>query len=78
LIDQVKQMIASGQLRAGDAVPSVRALTTSHAVNAMTISKAYSLLQAEGLLQRQRGKPMTVAANTPESKGEHLQRLTLG
>ena len=27
----------------------------------MTISKAYSLLEAEGLLERNRGKPMTVA-----------------
>jgi GntR family transcriptional regulator len=28
----------------------------------MTISKAYSLLEAEGLLERNRGKPMTVAS----------------
>jgi GntR family transcriptional regulator len=28
----------------------------------MTISKAYALLEAEGLLERNRGKPMTVAA----------------
>ena len=28
----------------------------------MTISKAYSLLEAEGLLERNRGRPMTVAS----------------
>ena len=30
----------------------------------MTISKAYSLLEAEGLLERNRGKPMTVASQS--------------
>ena len=55
-------MIAGGQLPAGTALPSVRDLAQLHAVNPMTISKAYALLEAEGLLERHRGKPMTVAA----------------
>ena len=38
----------------------MRELAVAHAVNPMTISKAYSLLEAEGLLARNRGKPMTV------------------
>ena len=43
----------------------------------MTISKAYSLLEAEGILARQRGKLMTVAADAGqgESKGSRLERL---
>jgi GntR family transcriptional regulator len=55
-------MIASGQLKVGAELPSIRDLAVRHAVNPMTISKAYSLLEAEGLLARHRGKPMTVAA----------------
>jgi GntR family transcriptional regulator len=62
LIDQVRRMVASGQLAAGAALPSVRELALEHAINPMTISKAYSLLESEGVLERQRGKPMTVAA----------------
>lgn len=61
LVEQVKRMVASGQLGAGAELPSVRELAVEHAVNPMTISKAYSLLEAEGVLTRQRGKPMTVA-----------------
>lgn len=57
-------MVASGQLRPGAELPSVRELAITHAVNPMTISKAYSLLEAEGLLERNRGKPMTVAAQS--------------
>ena len=62
LLEQVRRMVASGQLAPGAELPSVRELATAHAVNPMTISKAYSLLEAEGLLERNRGKPMTVAS----------------
>src|SRR5690606_32574162 len=70
--EQVRRMVASGQLQPGATLPSVRELATRHAVNPMTISKAYTLLEAEGLLERNRGKPMTVAdrrrAQAPVSK----------
>jgi GntR family transcriptional regulator len=62
LLEQVRRMVAGGQLKPGAELPSVRDLALAHAVNPMTISKAYSLLEAEGLLQRNRGRPMTVAA----------------
>jgi GntR family transcriptional regulator len=61
ILEQVRRMIASGQLRTGAELPSIRELALTHAVNPMTISKAYSLLEAEGLLVRNRGKLMTVA-----------------
>ena len=62
LVEQVRRLVASGTLAAGSELPSVRELAQHHAVNPMTISKAYALLEAEGLLERNRGKPMTVAA----------------
>ena len=64
LAEQVRRMIAGGQLAAGAELPSVRELALQHAVNPMTISKAYSLLETEGVLERQRGKPMTIAAQS--------------
>ena len=77
LMDQIRWMTASNQLKPGDELPSVRELAVEHAVNAMTISKAYSLLEAEGILARQRGKPMTVSPDIggKESKAMRLQRL---
>jgi GntR family transcriptional regulator len=62
ILEQVRRMVASGQLKPGTPLPSVRELAVAHAVNPMTISKAYSMLEAEGLLERNRGKPMTVAS----------------
>jgi GntR family transcriptional regulator len=64
ILEQVRRMVASGQLQPGAALPSVRELAMTHAVNPMTVSKAYSMLEAEGLLERNRGKPMTVASQS--------------
>ncbi len=62
LVEQVKRRVAAGQMRAGDEIPSVRELAQALAVNPMTISKAYSMLEAEGVLERRRGLSMVVAA----------------
>jgi GntR family transcriptional regulator len=74
LIQQVRRMVASGQLTAGTELPSVRDVATEYTVNPTTISKAYSLLESEGLLTRNRGKPMTIAA-TRHGAGSLPQRL---
>ena len=62
LVEQVRRLVAGGQLPAGTELPSVREMAQEHTVHPMTISKAYSLLEAEGILERHRGKPMRVAA----------------
>ncbi len=62
LMAQVRRCIAGGQLKAGDELPSVRELAQALAVNPMTVSKAFGLLEAEGLLERRRGLAMVVAA----------------
>jgi len=61
IVEQVHRLIASGQLLPGADLPSVRAVALAHAINPMTVSKAYSLLEAEGLLVRLRGVGMVVA-----------------
>ncbi len=78
LVEQIRRMVAGGQLQVGDDLPSVRELSLEHAVNPMTISKAYSLLEAEGVLIRQRGKPMQIAPQkkshfTEQARLQHLQ-----
>ena len=65
IVDQVRRRVASGSLAAGHELPSVRALAQAHAINPMTVSKAYSLLETEGLLERRRGMGMFVAAVRP-------------
>ena len=62
LLEQIRRMAASGQLPPGTELPSIRDLALKHAINPMTVSKVYTLLEAEGVLERNRGKPMTVAS----------------
>jgi len=81
LIEQVKRRVAAGQLKAGDAIPSVRELAQALAVHPMTISKAYSMLEMEGVLERRRGLSMVVAAQhrkaQPTADRVELLRPTL-
>lgn len=62
IMDQIQAMIGSGRLAAGDLVPSVRQLGADLEVNMMTVSKAYARLEADGVLERVRGKGMRVMA----------------
>jgi GntR family transcriptional regulator len=67
IVEQVRRQIAGGQLNTGIELPSVRAVAQLHAINPMTVSKAYSLLEAEGLLERRRGMGMVVAGQGARS-----------
>ena len=62
LIEQLRRRVSAGQWTAGQELPSVRELALALAVHPMTISKAYSLLESEGLLERRRGLAMRIAA----------------
>jgi GntR family transcriptional regulator len=77
LVEQITRLIAGGQLAVGTELPSVRELAEVHAINPMTISKAYALLEGSGLLERQRGKPMRVAARrrAQASLAQRVQQL---
>jgi GntR family transcriptional regulator len=81
LIEQVRRRIASGQLVAGQEIPSVRELAQTLAVHPMTVSKAFSLLESQGLLERRRGLSMVVAAQhthaAPSASRVELLRPTL-
>jgi GntR family transcriptional regulator len=60
IVDQVHAMVAGGLLKEGDLLPSVRQVAQTAAVNPMTVSKAYSRLEAEGVVRRSRGLGMQV------------------
>ena len=64
LVELVKRLAASGQLIPGEQLPSVRLLAKELAINPMTISKAYSQLEQDGLLERRRGVGMVLREDT--------------
>ena len=55
IIDQIRYGIASGQLRMGEQLPTVRALAIELKVNLNTVSKAYKELEIKEILSTQQG-----------------------
>jgi GntR family transcriptional regulator len=76
LVDQVKVGVASGALRAGDALPGIRPLAESLRVNRNTIAKAYTELENQGVIQAAAGKGCVVrGGGTPYRKDVRLELL---
>lgn len=61
IMDQIRFHVASGMLSPGDELPSTRALSAELGLNPMTISKAYSYLEHEGVVERRPGRPLVVS-----------------
>ena len=62
---QIRAQCASGTLRPGERLPSVRVLAAELAVNQNTILRVYERLTAEGLLQRRHGDGTFVTDRVP-------------
>jgi GntR family transcriptional regulator len=56
LVDQVRYAAASGALRAGDLLPSIRPLAEELRVNRNTVAKAYTELESLGVIETVAGK----------------------
>jgi GntR family transcriptional regulator len=67
LMDQIRFHVSSGLLEPGDEVPSTRALSARLGVNPMTVSKAFALLEEEGVLERRPGRPSVVRQRRTDS-----------
>lgn len=77
LIDQITRLVVSGRLKPGDEIPSVRQVAVELEVNPMTVSKAYSLLETTGILERLRGIGMIVSSYYDDGGANLEKRLEL-
>jgi len=76
LTDQVSRLIAGGELKAGDELPSVREVAKNLSINPMTVSKSYQTLLTNGLVIRPRGQKMRVAESEKTALQDKLSMLT--
>ena len=66
IVAQIKAEVIEGTLTAGEALPSVRALSRELKISALTVKKAYDNLEEEGLVVTVHGKGSFIAAANQE------------
>jgi len=66
--NQIVFGVATGQLRAGEPLPTVRQLAGDVGVNPMTVSKAYTLLKEEGVIVIDRRHGAQISSAQPRGK----------
>jgi len=77
LADQVRYAAASGGLRAGDPLPSIRPLAEELRVNRNTIAKAYAELESQGVIETIPGKGCFLKENNSPFTRQVKNKLLL-
>jgi len=62
VVSQIKSNIINGELKEGDILPSVRALSSELKISALTVKKAYDFMETEGFVTTVHGKGTFVNA----------------
>ena len=77
VVDQVKSAAASGAIRSGEPLPSIRPLAEELRLNRNTVAKAYAELESQGVIETIAGKGCFLRANSsPFKKAARLELLT--
>ena len=74
IASQIKAAIISGELQAGEAIPSVRSLAKSLQISILTVQKAYTTLQEDGFIETTAGKGYYVSAQNQDFYLEEQQK----
>jgi GntR family transcriptional regulator len=77
IVNQVKYLLASGRLSAGEELPPIRVLAEKLVVNPNTVARAYRELETAGLVEKRRTAGTYVSnAGSPLARGERVKILS--
>ena len=74
IASQIKAAIMSGELKAGEAIPSVRSLAKSLHIIILTVQKEYTTLQEDGFIETTAGKGCFVSVQNQDFYLEEQQK----
>jgi len=77
IVEQIRLMLATGALKPGDQLPTVRQLATDLRVNFNTIARAYRLLDEAGLISTQQGRGTYILEPSSPEVTQNLRRQEL-
>ena len=75
VVDQIKSAAASGALRPGEPIPSIRPLAEQLRINRNTVAKAYAELESQGVIETLAGKGCFLREGPSPLKREARHRL---
>jgi GntR family transcriptional regulator len=81
IVEQLRQMIHSGEIKVGDQLPTVREMAADLRVNFNTVARAYRILDEAGLISTQKGRGTYIWEPPTEDamkklREENLESLT--
>jgi len=74
IIEQIKHLVATGRLKPGDQLPTIRQLAVDLRVNPNTVVHAYHELDNQGVLSSQQGRGTFIAAHPDEGRLAEMRR----
>ncbi|MCM0744378.1 GntR family transcriptional regulator [Clostridioides difficile] len=74
ICSQIKAMIINGDLKAGEALPSIRGLAKSLHISVLTVQKSYDILQTDGFIETTAGKGCFVSSQNQDFYLEEQQK----
>jgi len=77
IMNQIRQMVANGDLKPGDQLPTVRQLAIDLQVNWNTVARAYRLLDEAGLISTQQGRGTFIWKTPSDETTRLLHQQTL-
>jgi len=77
IVERVKEMIASGRLKPGDQLPTVRAQALDLRVNFNTVARAYRILDESGIISTQQGRGTYILALPPPETADKIRQQAL-
>ena len=77
IVDEIKELIARGELREGSSLPPVRQVSSDLGVNLNTVAFAYRRLQSDGLIKVRHGSGAIVRSRTAAAKTDEQLRSQL-
>ncbi|THF81681.1 GntR family transcriptional regulator [Cohnella fermenti] len=78
IVHQIRNLILGGELKPGQALPSIRQLAKDLQISVITTKRAYEELEKEGLIDSVMGKGSFVSGASPEFLKEQRLRLLEG
>ncbi len=77
IMEQIRQMVAIGELQVGDQLPTVRQMATELRVNFNTVARAYRMLDEAGLISTQQGRGTYIWETPSEETNQRLRHKGL-